>query len=125
MIASAFPVYENLGAAFGVELYNASSGNAAQAFLQARVSVERLCSADAKLGALWPSWALLTYHGNPCLRLPHHTGTDGRKVAQEPERTKGLLWLASWIAGMLGLREETVQRALDEARKTAEAQPHL
>ncbi len=125
VIASAFPVYEKLGAVFGVALYSSSPVSAADAFLQARVSVERLCRTEGALRPLWPSWALLTYHGNPWLRLPHQAGIDKGEVGEDSERPKGLLALASWIAGMLGIREETVQRALDEARKAVAAPPHL
>jgi hypothetical protein len=114
VIASAFPVGDRLGAVFGVKLHHPGATSAGDALRRARAEIARLCREGSLHEAQWPAWALLTYHGNPWLRLPHHKPADcGEPEKEHAEPGWFQSWI-NWVAGLLGRREEEVRRALAE-----------
>ncbi len=71
IIASALPVYDQMGRVFAEALYRPGfecSTGMAWTFAAVRAVVERA----ARKSSVWAAWTLLAYHGNPYARLPHH-----------------------------------------------------
>jgi tetratricopeptide (TPR) repeat protein len=74
VIASAFPISDWLGAFFGVALHAANGDDVQTRFVKARRVIEYM--ARTQRPHLWPSWALLTLHGNPFARWPGNASLD-------------------------------------------------
>lgn len=74
VVASPLHMHDTMGMYLGKNLYefSATLGNChfGQAFLAARRSIEERYRATSH----WPTWSLLTYHGNPYARLLHFGG---------------------------------------------------
>jgi len=111
VIASALPVYDAMGKILGESLYSplvASTGGMGATL----VRVRRLLASVSRSSMMWPTWALVTYHGNPYVELPHAIRLSSRC---DDTRWLGLL---KRIARWLGLRDATEARDLmQELRK--------
>ena len=69
VIASAMPVFDVMGKTFGEMLFDPEYHNEkgmAYTFADVRKQLEL----QYRGTNLWPTWALLTYHGNPYAKLP-------------------------------------------------------
>ena len=77
VIASAVPVYDAVGQAFGESLY-ASCCASTRGMGQTLVAIRGLLERNLRRSnsRYWLTWMLLTYHGNPYARLAHWSGAE-------------------------------------------------
>ena len=96
VIASALPVFDPIGQIFGTSLYAPcfqSPLGMATTLLHIRRFIERILR---ELNSpFWPTWSLLTYHGNPYALLPH--------VTDSPPSASGQEQLSTHLAAILNL----------------------
>ncbi len=100
VVASAFPVNDWLGMAFGVRLYAGNEEDLRERFLQARRRLARL--ARAKRPELWPGWALLTLHGNPFAHMPGRGTREGTSAGVLRELSEATGIAARELRQLLG-----------------------
>ncbi len=118
VIASALPVLDDMGAAFGELLYfdrggEEDSRGMAWRFAAARGFVERIWRHTKS--PYWPAWSLFTYHGNPYARLPHIVHGEAAEQRRGEEGRRGSLFAR--MAKVMGLRDGAeVERAFEEVR---------
>ncbi len=98
VIASALPVYDVVGQMFGEALY-APTFASSKGMGQTLVEVRRLLERSTRQSRMWPTWTLLTYHGNPYARLPHVEDVEAK-----PDESRGSGFLDR-LAKWLGLRD--------------------
>jgi tetratricopeptide (TPR) repeat protein len=98
VIASALPVFDTMGSVFGEALYSPLFASPA-GMGQTLVEVRRFLESATRSRRVWPSWSLLTYHGNPFARLPL------AKIEDATPDTPGRLSFLERLAEWLGLRD--------------------
>jgi CHAT domain-containing protein len=70
VIASAFPIFDRMGAQLGQSFYQHTAAvNVGEALLRSRQEIEEWAR-DQRLRS-WPAWTLLMCNGDPYLTLPH------------------------------------------------------
>jgi CHAT domain-containing protein len=70
VIASAFPIFDKMGAQLGQSFYQQTAGvNVGEALLRSRQEIEEW--ARNRRSPSWSAWTLMICHGDPYLTLPH------------------------------------------------------
>ena len=109
VIASAVPVFDRVGRLFSEFLYCPALhtiGEMGQGFLEARALLERVLRASES--PVWPTWTLLSYHGNPHIALHGlHPQKESALGVNEHPALRGLLRRVTQLLGCQGTAKGT------------------